>query len=294
MPRLALVSVVVVVTSCMTDFPDLAARDGGASGGEPSTGGVAGGAFGGASGNGGGSGGSGGSVGGTAGDASTGGQSGAGGTIADSGPDAPLVPGLLGHWPFDDATGSIASDVVAGNDGVLPATGATWTQGLFGGAIALAVPTTGVDVDAWYDDAFPDTGTVTLWLKSEIVANDTSSRGVFDNFDTALDHLFVRRANGSPTIALQCAFQAAGQYAFVKTVPIQSDVWQLVAVGWSSTQGFCYVNGTMQTGTVDLPWSPAQQRFRVGANLTGTIDDVRLYDHMLGVGELAKLLAEGP
>lgn len=288
--RHAVVGVVLVATSCMTDFPDLAS-DTGASGGQ-AQGGVAGGTGGSLGGNGG----SGGSVGGAVGDASTsGGTGGTAGSTVDSGPDAPLVPGLLGHWPLDDASGNVAVDVIGGNDATLPASNATWTTGVFSGGIAFAAASAGVSAAAWNDTSFPATGTVTLWVKSEIIPNDTSGRGIFDNHDTSLNHVFVRRANGSPTIALQCAFQpGADPYAFVKTVPIASDVWQLVAVGWSSSEGFCYVNGNMQPGPVLPGWSPTEQRFTFGANYIGAIDDIRLYDHMLSVSELAKLLAEGP
>jgi hypothetical protein len=298
--KLGSVGMALIAASCMTEFPELVDSDAASSGGQ-SQGGFAGSSFGGSSASGGsatggsgGSGGNGGSVGGSAGDASTGGA-GSGGTAGDSGPDAPLIPGLLGHWPFDDASGNVAVDVIGGNDATLPASDATWTAGVFGGAIALGAPTTGISAPGWDNAAFPTTGTLTLWLKAVIVPNDTSSRGIFDNHDTARDHVFVRRANGSPTIALQCAFQAkAAQYAFVKTVPIASDTWQLVAVGWSPTEGFCYIHGNLQSGLVTGAWSPSTQRFRIGANATATFDDVRLYDHMLTVTELAKLLAQGP
>lgn len=41
---------------------------------------------------------------------------------------------LVAHWPFDDGSGDIATEIVASNNGVLVGT-PTWTTGEIGGAL---------------------------------------------------------------------------------------------------------------------------------------------------------------
>jgi hypothetical protein len=276
-----------IVVGCFTSFPELADEDAaGASGGQSS---------GGAGGLGDGS-----NLDGAAGKGPDAGSDAASETgmdaSIDTAPDVPVIPGLLGHWPFDDGSGSQATDIVAGNHALIPSADITWTtSGVLGGALAFDEPMSGITVTQWDDAAFPQIGTLSVWLKVTVIPNDTSSRNVFDSHNTTRNHLFVRRANGSPEIALQCAFQPTGQpYAFVETTPIASGEWQLVAVGWSSAEGFCYINGTRLTDTVAPGWAPSEQKFVLGQHLGGVMDDLRLYDHMLSNEELAQLQAAGP
>src|SRR4051794_35107628 len=47
-----------------------------------------------------------------------------------------LSMGLVAHWPFDDAAGTVLTDRSGyGRDGVIGPVGATWIAGRFGGAL---------------------------------------------------------------------------------------------------------------------------------------------------------------
>ena len=237
--------------------------------------------------------GSGGVAGGSPADAS----GGAAGT--DTGPDVVLPEGLLGYWPFDDGSGSVAKDVTAtGRNGVVPSAGVLWTtDAVSGGALSFQAPEDGVKMPGWNAAAFPQVGTITLWLKGEFTTSELGSRGIFDNYDATRSHLFIRRANNNPTMEIQCALQVpSASYPHAENLPIQPGSWQLVAMGWNALDKstFCYVHGNRVVDTYTADWSPSQQEFEVGDNLVGVIDDVRLWDHLLDDKELAQLLVDGP
>jgi hypothetical protein len=266
----------ILAASCLTSIGDVQERPADASAGAGGAAGSSGGASG---------------SGGSSGSAGTGGSGG-----QDAAPDVTPIPGLIGHWPFDDGSGSTAVDVIAGRNAVLPDQGTSWTSaGAIGGALTLAAPEDPLRVVEWDGAAFPATGTITVWVRMQVIPNDTTSRGIFDNWNGALNHLFLRRGNSNPALELQCAFQVANApYAWAKGVPIASNVWQLVAIGWSPSFGFCYAHGTRDEGPANPGWAPSDQTFEVGENLDGTIDDLRLYDYLLSDEDLAELLLQGP
>jgi hypothetical protein len=281
----------LIASSCLTSVgdlehgrPDASAGSAGASG-QGGSGGSGGGWADGTAG-------SGGIAGGTDASADAGGS---GGQDADA-DAAPPIPGLIGHWPFDEGSGTTAVDVVGGANAVLPDDGATWTSaGAIGGAVLLSAPQNPIAVSKWAGSNFPLTGTVTVWVKSHFILNDTASRGIFDNWNGTRNHWYVRRANGSDQLVLQCALQVANMpYAFVKNTPVDPDVWQLVAIGWSPSSAFCYVHGTLDEGPVTPGSAPSDQLFTIGHHFDGSMDDLRLYDYLLTYQDLAKLLADGP
>lgn len=53
-------------------------------------------------------------------------------------PCAKPPAGMVGWWPFDETTGSVAEDIWAGHDGNLIGQGASWAAGLVGGAIQFS------------------------------------------------------------------------------------------------------------------------------------------------------------
>ena len=207
--------------------------------------------------------------------------------------------GLLGHWKFDDGSGSTAIDSTPlARHGMLPTTGTNWTSaGAIGGALEFGTPNSGVLVAAWSNAAFPSTGSVSVWVLGKFEAIETGSRGILDNYAANRSHLFVRRANGSTDLEIQCAFQPAGQsYTWAQNAPIQSSVWQLVVIAWNVTgnAGYCYSHGAKISGGITTGWAPTDQLFEIGDGFNGLLDDVRLYDHMLTDKELETLLASGP
>lgn len=237
-------------------------------------------------------------------DASSGGAAGtdaggAAGTDSGSGGTGAVasIPGLLGHWPFDEGAGATAKDITAAaRHGVLPPSGVAWsTDAVFGKSLEFSTPPGGVVAAAWWNAAFPTVGTVLLWIKSNVPSN-TTGRGVFDGWDDKRQHLFLRTAPQSSSVTLQCAFQpASNSYVFGKDVPITNGQWMLVGAAWdvASKTVYCYANGLKFAGAVQGTWTTAEQQFEIGDGFVGLIDDVRLYDHMLTDSELALVAASG-
>jgi hypothetical protein len=233
-----------------------------------------------------------GASGGTAG--ADGGSSGTGGTGAVA-----AIPGLLGHWPFDDGSGTKVSDTTSlARHGALPAAGVAWTtDAVFGKALEFSAPSVGVSVPAWWNTAFPATGTLLVWVKGNFSADEPLNRNIFDSWDSGRDHLFIRRTADTAAIEIQCALQRPStQYAFVKGMAIENGTWQLVGIGWNASAklGYCYLHGARYPGTVQGDWSLSDQAFVLGNEFIGVMDDVRLYDHMLTDDELALILASAP
>ncbi|MCH1503670.1 MAG: hypothetical protein L7V86_08810, partial [Verrucomicrobiales bacterium] len=78
-----------------------------------------------------------------------------------------LAPGLVGRWTFDEGMGTIARDVSGRDNHGMVMGGATWTEGIIGGALHLD----GTDdfVSIPNESMFDLTGSVTVsaWIQVE-------------------------------------------------------------------------------------------------------------------------------
>ena len=80
-------------------------------------------------------------------------------------------PPLLGHWTFDEGSGTIAHDSGPSHyDGTLSATGASWAAGIAGGAISLDAATGGlVNMGPVLNNLAGTPYTISAWVKTSIV-----------------------------------------------------------------------------------------------------------------------------
>ncbi|MDE2038306.1 MAG: peptidoglycan-binding protein [Patescibacteria group bacterium] len=192
--------------------------------------------------------------------------------------------GLIAWWKLDDGSGSTASDSSGiGNSGAI--TGATWTTGQSGGALAFAasndramasadlIGAGDVSVCAWYYAASAPFGAI------------LASNGKF-----AL----------SISVSNRWDLTSDGSHDFLSaTNAIVTGAWNHVcATRASSGAGVIYVNG-VQSGAGSSGTPVAGSPFTVGNHpwqshpWNGSIDDVRVYNRLLSAAEVQAIYAEG-
>ncbi|MET3807479.1 alpha-L-arabinofuranosidase [Nakamurella sp. UYEF19] len=216
---------------------------------------------------------------------------------------AAVAPNLLGHWTFDEGTGTSAADSAGSHPATLTG-GAAWTGGLQGPS-ALAVNGT---------SAVADTGAAVL---------DTST-----SFSVVTSVKLVN-LNGFQTVVSQDGNQVSGfflglrgdsgKFAFVRlpgdagsspaafpsslTAPVAGQWYQLAGVYDADRSTLSlYVNGQLQqTTAAPSGWAATGHlvigRGKYGANpvdfVNGAIDDVRAYSGALSPAAVAQLSLAG-
>jgi len=207
---------------------------------------------------------------------------------------------IIAHWKLDETSGVTAVDSVGGHDATLT-NGPNWVTGQVDGAL---------DFDGGNDYAItsnnftpPATGTVTFWMQ---VPGSPSTHGrilgLDDNWE--IRHVDSATADGVP-YGLVFDLGVSGVNAeFATTVPINTPgQWYHIAAAYDTgTNAYAvYIDGALHlSGT--YPGSlavPAANRLSLGTRtgstqyFDGTLDDVRIYDGMLSVSEIADLYSAG-
>jgi glucose/arabinose dehydrogenase/chitodextrinase len=201
----------------------------------------------------------------------------------------PPSSGLVAAWGMNEGTGTAVSDL-SGNANTGTASGATWTTGRYGQALAfdgvddvVVVPdsssldlSTGMTLEAW---VYPTT-TLVSWkaiLQKQVDA-------YFLNGNTSNN-----RPGVGGTFSGACCTLIEGQGA----LPLNQ--WTHVAGTYDGAQLRLYVNGVQvasqaRTGSLEVNAFP----LRIGGNtystefFPGRIDEVRIYNRALSAAEIAQ------
>lgn len=211
---------------------------------------------------------------------------------ADASRDAPVDESLVAWWPFDELAGLTATDVT-GHGHTAFLTNAKFTQDgthtkgavRFSGGGEVTTPS----LDAV---SFPKTGTFSVWFNySSMVVDDHV--GILDLYATERSHIFIRHANGSDIGRFQYGLQTpSSQFVFSTGFTVEALAWAHVVVTWdeNARAARCYLNGTLvEAGAYDGAFAPTEQAFRMGVNLKGTIDEVKLFNRPLTDAEILAL-----
>lgn len=160
-----------------------------------------------------------------------------------SGSEISDLSGLVGHWRFDETSGTVAADSTGnGNDG-------TYTNSPTLGVTSKYPPTLGTAVgfDGTNDyvempharQMLADEGTITFWVK----ANDLSgAKGLFSKDSSGFDtggHLTIRLINNNVVVRLQ---STSASYTLTSS-PFTANKWCQVAFTWGSNGMILYLNG---------------------------------------------------
>jgi len=211
---------------------------------------------------------------------------------ASIGSDQATLPGALGHWAFDDGSGSVAADSAGSRDGTV--SGAQWVTGSscrvggclrFPGNGHVAVAATGFPVGA-------APRTLALWVLSEKDLTSSREAGIAQYGTAASGQMF----------GLITSSNAAGKAYFyghaadvAATTPLGQNAWHHVAATYDGNQLKLYVDGVAE-GTLfsALNTTLSADGFTIGLRpaatfWTGLLDDVLIYDRALTAAEVAAL-----
>jgi hypothetical protein len=200
-------------------------------------------------------------------------------------------PSLVAEFSFEDPAGTIARDTSGnGRDAILFGGAAFADKGVRGRALTLGT-TAYASVNSLAAAGFPRSGTLSLWFRHQLPA-DGENRAIFDDYDNARSHVFVRHALAADVNAFQVALQPMdniGDYSFICPFTVLPNVWTHVVVSWNEakSEGGCWVGGALIKISAYLkPFVPTNQVFRLGEQFIGDIDEVRLYSRALSVAEV--------
>jgi hypothetical protein len=236
---------------------------------------------------------------------------------------------LVALWHFDETSGTTATDSSGnGNNGTLVGTRASFAAGKSGNALQLLnenAPTTDSYVTVPPSASLNNRGpmTVSFWMKPSACCSSTYRQGVifskgFTPSDTVLKLYFNSSSNNLDFIR-NSASQNPLEYAISGVSMSQwYNNWNHVAITWNGSFGSgsnstqIYLNGVERSYSVSSDGSgsiedDSANPFLIGtaiagvqntnptaanpSKFTGLIDEMRVYNRVLSVSEIAALVA---
>ncbi len=224
--------------------------------------------------------------------------------------NADLQDGLVVYYPFDETTGTDASDASKNKNDAELLGSASWEPN--GGKIDGALRLDGTGSSAEDDDGADyinglDAFSVSVWVKSDTVPHD---RGIFHGIDPGGgDIVFTLRYDsaswalaGGTNLIKAGISPTGGDQRYESASNVQTTEWQHLALTWSSdVQLSLYIDGELdephfKSAATNGEISGAS-KFVIGrgakddggTSWTGLIDDVRLYNRVLKENEIAEL-----
>jgi len=214
-----------------------------------------------------------------------------------------LGDGLVAHYKMNDnAASAIVLDSTGNNngtlsDGVSNVTSDHDVTGIVNGALSfdgsndrIALPYNGWSITA---------GTVSLWLKPD------SSQGLVGNGVEPFWHynsgnrLYIGLKQSNIGYTTNYIIGVSGGAIQTTNVNWENDVWQHIVLTYDSGTATIYKNAGEQSQTVSytnsgITWgTPYIGGIDAGRYFKGLIDDVRVYDRALNIGEIIELYNSG-
>jgi len=217
-------------------------------------------------------------------------------------PEATLAAGLEAYWPFAETNGSAAADVSGKGRTAQLANGATLVPARLGYGLNLD----GADASATFNSMSWPRLTVTAWVRSRSPGNSTTPRLL----QMPGCNIRMRRDLTSASNALAFESQRSispGEWRSPGNV-VADGAWSHVAITYDSitTTGspIFYINGvsvpgTLRTTPIGTPLSNLGTGYLGNSSALdrgwdGQIDELRIYNRLLGAPEIAFLAADPP
>jgi alpha-L-arabinofuranosidase len=212
--------------------------------------------------------------------------------------EASVTPGeMFGWWRFDATSGTTAADSgYGGNPGTLQS-GATWVVGAISNAVHLNGTANGyANLPSGLVSALNDF-TISTWVKVD--ANATWAR-VFDFGSGTGIYMFLAPASGGASVRYAITTSSGGgEQQLNRAGNLSTGVWHHLAVTLSGSTGVLYVDGVPANTNLSMTLKPSSlgsttQNY-IGKsqwpdpNLTGSVDDFRIYSRALSAAEVAAL-----
>jgi Concanavalin A-like lectin/glucanases superfamily/PEP-CTERM motif len=219
-----------------------------------------------------------------------------------------ITTGLIAHWKLDETSGTTAYDSAGSNDGTLVGSPA-WGPGKVDGA--LDFPGGTHYVDCGNDTSLDITGSrsVAAWIK---IDNWASALDPTDSWDAIVSK---GDAEGNfdllrNRLADAMAFYVAGATAVRGSIPVKDGQWHLAVGVYDNPAGLVslYIDGVLDVSAsvapnlvigvntanvringIHVPGDPSYDDRR---HIDGMIDDARIYNRALSVGDIQALVPE--
>jgi autotransporter-associated beta strand protein len=204
---------------------------------------------------------------------------------------------LLDWWKFDETSGSTATDSGArANNGTLMS-GATWISGIISNAVHLDGTANGyVRFPSGLVSTLNDFS-ICCWVKAD--ANATWAR-VFDFGSGTGTYMFLSPFNGSGVVRYAILTPSSGgEQAITNSSALSTGIWHHLAVTLSGTTGILYIDGKAVGTNSSMTLTPSSLGSTTtnyigksqwnDPNLTGSVDDFRIYARALSGGEIVAL-----
>ena len=212
--------------------------------------------------------------------------------------EASATPGeIFSWWKFDATSGTTAADSgYGGNPGTLQS-GATWVVGAISNAVHLDGTANGyASLPSGLVSALNDF-TISTWVKVD--ANATWAR-VFDFGSGTGTYMFLAPASGGASVRYAITTSGGGgEQQLNRAGNLSTGVWHHLAVTLSGSTGVLYVDGLPANTNLSMTLKPSslgnttqnyigKSQF-ADPNLTGSVDDFRIYSRALNATEVAAL-----
>jgi len=214
---------------------------------------------------------------------------------------------LVGHWPFDEGTGSTAADIISGNDATFT-DDPIWTAGVMGDALELDGAGDYLTIANSEIVKLRSTGTysVAIWIN---VQNTTTGVILYHGLGCSTwASWFLGVGGGEPdatqdpeTLKFGVRTANGGAYTSADT-PLTGDVWMHVTATYDGSTVRLYVDGEeVSTLDVALPYDSGENLLIGGDSgcggrqwFSGMIDELQIYDHALSDKEVQSLFKGAP
>jgi len=208
------------------------------------------------------------------------------------------LAGPIAHWKLDETSGNTAVDSVGGHDGTL-VNSQTWGPAMIDGGLSFNGSNDYIDVPHDNNLLLTQGMTFMAWGNTSdngggyqaVISKDTPANG-------ASNYWF-----GIENDELVFGFWASGAFRAVKTsaANLAANTWyHLVASFDNATDAVrLYVDGTEATvGSITFEPTTEAANLMIGGSIDaeywgGSLDDVRIYDRVLGATEIADIAAGG-
>ena len=209
---------------------------------------------------------------------------------------------LVSHWPLDDGSGAIATDVVASYQGTLR-NGAAWTSGRHGMAVSLDGDDDHVELPAI--DVAGSALTISAWVNSRSFPSNNDQRYVSKAADMQEQshYWMLGQASAGNQNRLRFRVRAGGTtttlVAGSEELPL--NIWYHAAATYDGATMRLYLDGVLVGSMAKSGVMAASSLVPVfiGANpdgsnfMRGIIGDVRIYSRALSASEVASLSGGG-
>ncbi len=209
----------------------------------------------------------------------------------------PELPGLISYWAFDEGSGSVAQDLISGNDGTIY--GATYVDGKYNKALSF---------DGSYDYIMvgnkkslePESFTINFWAKVTTPSRSLNG-GIAKGYVFGSGTMFTYKIDFHNGEVRASVSNTGDTYNTVK-YPIGDNNWHMWSFTFTKHNISLYkdavlINWTKFVGVID--YTKSYNDFMIGSrgggqySLEGLMDEVAFFGRALNLSQIQNIYSKG-